>query len=54
MGRIHVANKRVTVFDHDLPATRDIRASDLSHVFPDTKLWRIAVLLAHELFSRSD
>ena len=28
MGRIHVADKRVTVFDHDLPATRQIRASD--------------------------
>src|SRR5678815_1247093 len=48
MRRIHVTDERVAVIDYDLPATRHIRASDLSYVFADTKLWRIAVLLAHE------
>ena len=43
-----VADERVAVLDYDLPATRHIRASDLSYVLADTKLWRIAVLLAHE------
>ena len=51
MRRVHVADERVAVFDHDLPATRHIRASDLSYVFADTKLGRIAVSLAHEFFS---
>ena len=54
MRRVHVADERVAVLDYDLPATRHIRASDLSYVFADTKLWRIAVLLAHEFFSRSN
>jgi hypothetical protein len=48
MRRIHVADERIAILDYDLPATRHIRASDLSYVFADTKLWRIAVLLAHE------
>ena len=51
MGRVHVADERVAVLNHDLPATRDIRASDLSHVLANTKLRRIAVFLAHESFS---
>jgi hypothetical protein len=54
MGRIHVADKRVAVLDHDLPAARQIRASDLPYIFTETKLWRIAVLLGHELFPRSN
>ena len=51
MGRVHVADERVAVLDHDLPATRHIRASDLSYVFTDTKLGCIAIFLAHEFFS---
>ena len=48
MRRIHVADEGIAVLDYHLPATRHIRASDLSYVFADTKLWRIAVFLAHE------
>ena len=54
MRRVHVADERVSVLDYDLPATRHIRASDLSYVFADTELWRIAVLLAHEFVLPSD
>ena len=48
MGWVHVPDEGIAVLDYDLPATRHIRASDLPYVFADTKLWRIAVLLAHE------
>jgi hypothetical protein len=52
--RVHMANERVTVLDYDLPAAGHIRASDLSHVFPDTKLRRIAVPLAHKISLQSE
>ena len=50
MRWVHVADERVAVLDYDLPATRHIGASDLSYVFADTKLRRIAVSLAHKVF----
>jgi hypothetical protein len=34
-----------------LPATRQIRASDLPYIFTETKLGCIAIFLAHEFFS---
>jgi hypothetical protein len=51
MRRVHVTDERVAVLDYDLPATGHVRASDLSYVFANTKLRRIAVPLAHEFFS---
>ena len=48
--RVHVPDEGVAVLDYDLPAACNIRASDLSYVFADSKLWRVTVSLAHRVF----
>src|SRR5262249_39896860 len=45
-----VTDEGVAVLDCDLPAACNIRASDLSYVFTDSKLGRVTVSLAHKDF----